>query len=631
MKSISKWLALAAVSGFVAASCSEQKYCNSVSIEGDSEDMVLTKAANVIPTSNQLSALENEFIGFIHWGPNTFTRNEWGNGMESPKTFAPEGLDTDQWCQAMKDAGMTMVILTAKHHDGFVLWQSRYTDHGVMSSDFMDGKADVMKSLSESCRKYGLKLGVYLSPADLYQIESPDGLYGNLSKASLRTIPREVPGRPFENKTKFEFDVDDYNEYYLNQLFELLTEYGPIHEVWLDGAHPKSKGGQTYNYMAWKELIHTLAPEAVVFGREDVRWCGNEAGRTRVAERNVIPYQQNPDTMSSFADIMAEAPGSMENLVKGNWLHYQPCEVNTSIRDGWFYRDDTGQKTRNADNVFDMYERAVGGNSIFLLNIPPDRSGKLPLKDVEVLEETGRRIRQTYGTDLLKGADGPAKVLDNNLRTSVTLSRNGGEFVVTTPEPICLNRIVLQENIATVGERAENYAVDAFVDGEWKEIASGSVIGYKQILRFDDVTTNKLRFRLLSSRLDAAISKIAAYYSQYPVYQGVAFQHPDKLAKDKFTWKTDQSSILVDLGEETRVAGIAYDPANQEQTVTGRVLASIDGQNWNEAATLNLGNLRNDKSERFVYFHNPVSCRWIRIEHNATGSGAPSSDNVDLF
>ena len=159
-----------------------------------------------------------------------------------------------------------------------------------------------MADLSASCRKYGLKLGIYLSPADLFQIESPDGLYGNLSEYSLRTIPREVPGRPFKDTRKFEL------------LFELLTEYGPVHEVWFDGAHPKRKGGQKYNYKAWKELIHTLAPEAVIFGREDVRWCGNEAGATRPTEWNVIPYPDDPDTTTVFPDRTAPDLGSREKL-----------------------------------------------------------------------------------------------------------------------------------------------------------------------------------------------------------------------------------------------------------------------------------------------------------------------------
>lgn len=478
--------------------------------EGDSKELIIQKAAHVVPTPNQLAALQNEFIAFIHFGPNSFTRMEWGNGMEDPKVFDLKELDTDQWCEAMKAAGMKMVILTVKHHDGFVLWQSRYTKHGIMSTNFREGKGDILKDLSASCQKYGLKLGVYLSPADLFQIENPEGLYGNLSEYTKRTIPREVPGRPFANQTKFEFVVDDYNEYFLNQLFEILTEYGPVHEVWFDGAHPKRKGGQTYNYAAWKELIHKLAPEAVIFGREDVRWCGNEAGGTRPTEWNVIPYQANPDTMTQFADMTDPVLGGREELYKGKYLHYQQAETNTSIREGWFYRDDTHQKVRSADDVFDIYERAVGGNSTFLLNIPPNREGKFSPVDVNVLKEAGKRIRETYDVNLLTGAKGPKEVLDGKDDTYLLMKDD--EFAVTMASPVTINRIMLQEAIATNGERVEKHAVDAWIDGTWKEIAVSTNIGYKRILRFPEVTTDKLRFRLLESRLTPAISHISAHY-----------------------------------------------------------------------------------------------------------------------
>ena len=201
--------------------------------ENDTKDSIIFKAAHVVPTKNQYEALKNEFIAFIHFGPNTFTRMEWGNGMEDPNIFDLKNLDTDQWCKAMKSAGMKMVIITVKHHDGFVLWQSRYTKHGIMSTPFQDGKGDVLKELSASCQKAGLKLGVYLSPADLYQIENKEGLYGNLSKYSDRVIPRPVEGRPFKNKKTFTFNVDDYNEYFLNQLFihHHFSEAFPIYSM----------------------------------------------------------------------------------------------------------------------------------------------------------------------------------------------------------------------------------------------------------------------------------------------------------------------------------------------------------------------------------------------------------------
>lgn len=473
-------------------------------LPGDSPETIIAKAAHVVPTPNQLRAMDNEFIAFVHFGPNTFTRKEWGTGMEDPAIFAPTGLDTDQWAKAIADAGMKMVILTVKHHDGFVLWQSRYTDHGIMSSPFMDGKGDILRSLVDSARKYGLRVGIYLSPADLYQIESPEGLYGNLSDKTSRVIPRPVEGRPFADKRTFEFVVDDYNEYFLNQLYELLTEYGPVDELWFDGAHPKRKGGQTYNYAAWKKLISTLAPQAVIFGKADARWCGNEAGQTRDTEWNVIPYAADPDTLNSFADAREEDLGSRAKLMGAAYLHYQYPETDTSIREGWFFRDDNTQRVRSADDVFDIYERSAGGNSVLLLNIPPGPDGRFGSEDVEVLTEVGRRIRDTYGSDLLSGAS-----------VKEIAPREGEPYPsveITLPAPAKINRVVLKEPVGRTGERVERHAVDARIDGEWKTVATATNIGHKRILRFPDVTTDALRLRILESRLQPSIPSISAHY-----------------------------------------------------------------------------------------------------------------------
>lgn len=609
-KTITILAALAAIAG-----CGTRKYCNTVKIDGDDANTIIEKAANVVPTANQLAALDREFIAFIHFGPNTFTGKEWGSGFESSETFALETLDTDQWCKAIKDAGMKMVIFTAKHHDGYIMWQSRYTDHGIMSSKFRDGKGDVLKDLSESCRKYGLELGIYLSPADLYQIESPDGLYGNLSRPSLRTIPREVEGRPFSNKTKFKFNVDDYNEYYLNQLFELLTEYGPISEIWLDGAHPKTKGGQTYNYNAWRELIRALAPKANIFGREDLRWCGNEGGHTRDSEWNVVPYMANPDTLTWYSDMMADPLGGREQLCEGKYLHYQPAETDVSIRDGWFWRDNTHQQTRTADNVFDIYERSVGGNAILLLNLPPDNQGRFQEKDLKTLEETGRRIRETYGIDLLEGAKCPKALLDNDIDTYIKV-KDGEDFVVTLPEKRWMNRIVLQEAIATVGERAERFAVDARIDGEWKEIATSTNIGHKRILRVNDMETDALRFRLLQSRAMVAISKISAHYSHWSPFYGNPFDTPELQEYDKNAWKTEGNSNVLVFGGQRRLGGIVYNPTagkSESGIVSGVVSISDDGLSWTGVSSFEFGNLVNDPSPRYVHFHNPVGCRYLRI------------------
>lgn len=534
---------------------------NTFKIEAeDTPKTILLKAAHTVPTENQLKALENEFIAFIHFGPNTFTRNEWGNGFENPSVFNLKDLDTDQWCQSMKDAGMKMVLLTVKHHDGFVLWQSRYTTHGIMSTPFQEGKGDILKELSESCKKYDLKLGIYMSPADLYQIEHIDGLYGNLSEKRVRTIPRAIEGRPFANKTTFEFEVDDYNEYFLNQLFEVLTEYGDIDEVWFDGAHPKRKGGQTYNYLAWKELIHTLAPKAVIFGREDIRWCGNEAGGTRNTEWNVIAYTQDPDTATVFPDMTDFDLGSRAALTnpETKYIHYQQAETNTSIREGWFYRDDISQKVRNADDVFDIYERSVGGNSTFLLNIPPNREGKFSQTDVDVLKEVGQRIQNTYGNNLLAGAKGPKALLDNNINTYLLLNQGESEIIITTPSPIKLNRIMLQEAIATHSERIEQHAVDVWVNNAWVEIAQATNVGYKRILRFPEVTTNKIRIRVLESRFEPTLATVAAYYYE-PMPPQLALQRTmDGMVtidskKQDFGWNLHNQTSEADLFGEFKI------------------------------------------------------------------------------
>lgn len=517
---------------------------------------------------------------------------EWGNGMEDPKIFDLKELDTDQWCKSLKDAGMKMVILTVKHHDGFVLWQSRYTDHGIMSTNFRNGKGDILRDLSKSCQKYGLKLGLYLSPADLYQIENPKGLYGNLSQYTKRTIPREVPGRPFSNKTKFEFEVDDYNEYFLNQLFEILTEYGPIHEVWFDGAHPKTKGGQKYNYEAWKKLIHTLAPRAVIFGQGDVRWCGNEAGVTRKTEWNVLPFNNKDLTeITGLTDWEEDNIGRRDRLYNGHFLHYQQAEVDTSIREGWFYRDDVYQKVRSADDVFDIYERSVGGNSTFILNVPPNRDGKFSDQDVKVLSETGKRIKETYSKDLLQGAKGPKQVLDHNDVTYSLLNNN--QLIIETPTPVIFNRIMLQEAVSTHGERVESHAVDAWIDGEWKEIATATNIGYKRILRFSEVTTRKIRLRVLQDRGSVAISRIAAYYykmrpPQLTILQDKTGKVSIDEKKQPFDWKNQDKKDVKDKdkdfniyyttdGSEPGINSLKYNGPFEKEQGTIKAVAILKG------------------------------------------------------
>jgi alpha-L-fucosidase len=497
-------------------------------LPGDPLQSIVSKAAHVVPSPRQLAYHRNEFIAFIHFGPNTFTGREWGDGMEDPKTFAPTDLDTDQWCETLKAAGMKTVVMTFKHHDGYVLWQSRYENHQtIKNSPFQNGKADIARELSKSCAKYGLKFGIYLSPADLYQIESKDGLYGNGSTsrktviptdpASFKTAPEKVRADRPDGAPVFTFECDDYNRYMLNQLYEMLTEYGPVHEVWFDGATPKQKGGQAYHYRAWYEVIRTLAPNAVIFGKgPDVRWCGNEAGGTRASEWNVIPLPRHPDEFD-WPDMTDNDIGSRAKLASAKFLHYQPCETDTSIRHGWFWRDDTRQTVRTADDLFDIYERTVGGNSVFMLNVPPNKSGRFSERDVESLVETGRRIRQTYGSDLAKGGKvSVPKLQDGDLDTWWEPEGNTGEVVITLTAPTPVNRFLFQEALAKRGQRIEKHALDAWLDGKWTEVATGTTAGYKKILSFPTVTTDKLRLRVLESRLQPTIAEVSVHFYDQP-------------------------------------------------------------------------------------------------------------------
>ena len=486
--------------------------------EGYTHDQKVELSARVLPHPRQLKWFEDEFFGFIHFGPNTFTGMEWGDGLESPELFNPTNLDTDQWCRLMSEAEMKRVVMVAKHHEGFALWPSRYTDHSAVSSPWKDGDGDVIRELVDSCREYGLRIGIYLSPADLYQIEAPGGYYGNDSEFFVRTIPREVEGRPFDDDRRFTYHVDDYNEYFLNQLFELLTEYGPIHEVWFDGANPRPGTGQTYNYDAWFDMIRNLAPDAVIFGKgPDVRWCGNEGGRTREAEYNVIPLETHPDDFD-WPDMMEDNVAGRDRITEETrYFHYYPAETNTSIRHGWFWRNDDEQQVRSTEDVFDIYERSVGGNSVFHLNIPPNAEGRFSPRDAEVLRETGRLIREVYGNDLFSGATSTAdEILDGDADTWWKAPGKQGEIEIALPESRRINRFMIREAIAYRGERVEEHTLEAWFNGEWVEVAKGKTIGYKRILRFPAIETDRFRLSITQSRLNPAISHVSAHFYDEP-------------------------------------------------------------------------------------------------------------------
>ncbi|GAA2817595.1 alpha-L-fucosidase [Kribbella solani] len=411
-------------------------------------------AAEVRPTPRQVTWQRQELTAFVHFGPNTFSGLEWGTGVDDPAIFDPSALDCSQWVSALVSAGFKSVILTAKHHDGFCLWPSKFLPHTVAASPY---SGDVVAELSAACQTTGIGFGVYLSPADLYQEKAPGGYYGNGSQAVASRIG------------SFEYVVDDYNRFYMNQLHELLTTYGPIAEVWLDGANPTSSA-QTYAYEAWFNLIRRLAPDATIaIGGPDVRWVGNEDGFARETEWSVIPFVNGQMVAAQTAPEVA----GPAQLAEADELRWYPAEVDVSIRPGWFYHAAEDTEVKSVPELLDIYRKSVGRNAVLLLNIPPDQRGLFADPDVEALTAFGAAVRAYYETEVQ--LPGTVNVLD------------------------------LREDI-TSGQLVESFAVDALVDGAWTEIARGTTIGHRRLLTIPTTTAAAVRARILSSRADATVS-----------------------------------------------------------------------------------------------------------------------------
>lgn len=467
---------------------------------GDGEQRIIRKAATVVPSPRQRRWQELELTGFLHFGINTFTGKEWGDGGEDPRLFNPTQLDARQWVRSCKEAGIRQVILTAKHHDGFCLWPSKYTEHSVENSPWKGGKGDVVKEVADACREYGVGFGVYLSPWD----------------------------RNF----KWFGDSARYNDYFVNQLTELLTNYGRVDEVWFDGANGEGPNGkkQVYDFNRWYRLIRRLQPGAViaVMG-PDVRWVGTESGYGRETEWSVVPIDtQVPEGIAARsqkeagfapANMMADDLGSRARIVNAKRLVWYPAEVDVSIRPGWFYHQAEDGKVKSPATLMDIYFSSVGRNGVLLLNIPPDTRGLIAEPDLKSLREWKRLRQQTFTVNHLKGAtvvspngtNGKA-LLDGRPSTSWT-TRGGDtaaviEFYMKSPQVVDV--VSLQEDLG-VGQRIEKFVVEYRMGEEWKVLTEGTTVGYKRLLRFAPVRVNAVRLRILSSRLNPALAEVGLY------------------------------------------------------------------------------------------------------------------------
>jgi len=580
----------------VGVSCTSdrtQYFVKEVTFPADADEATkIEMASRLVPSDKQLAWQDLELTAFLHYGINTYTDREWGDGQESPAIFNPDSLDTDQWVKTLSDAGFKMVILTAKHHDGFCLWPTATTDHSVASSPWKDGKGDVVRDLRASCDKYGMKMGVYLSPWD----RNAD-CYG---------------------------DSPRYNDMFVAQLTELLTNYGRIDEVWFDGACGEGPNGkkQEYDWSRFKNTIAELQPDAVVaIMGDDVRWVGNEKGLGRETEWSATALTPGiyPDAAEANKrlGLFAKAPdlGGREIVAKADKLYWWPSEVDVSIRPGWFYHET--ENPRTLAQLADIYLSSVGRNSVLLLNVPPDTHGRINSKDVTRLMELRRWIDSNFSNNLI--------------------STDEGNLIYHFDDIRPVNAVALEENIAH-GQRIESFEILAHVTDEWQKVGEGTTVGHKRIITFPIVEADGIKVNILSSRAKPDVKVSGAYrvvmpQDQHETIEGYAFV-PTASVKavtegadaafdcdESTVWVSDlgDMDVTADLGYVTDLAGFVYTPRQGDNNggtmFKYRVLTSTDGTTWAEVPVSGeFSNIVNNPIAQNVIFASPVQARFISIE-----------------
>ncbi|NIG53521.1 alpha-L-fucosidase [Chitinophaga sp. Cy-1792] len=451
------------------------------------------KPYGALPSKAQAAWNDMEYYMFIHFGPNTFTNKEWGHGDEDPKVFNPSHVDARQWARTAKAAGMKGIVLTAKHHDGFCLWPSKYSTHTVRESMY---KGDILKELSAACKEYGLKFGVYLSPWD-----------------------RNHP----------DYGTPKYNQTFVNTLTEVLSNYGPVFEQWFDGANDGTKP-QKYDFELFNNTVHKLQPDAVIFS--DVgpgcRWVGNEngiAGTTNWSTLNI----------KGFGPGRAAPPQQTLNEGVEDGEAWVPAECDVSIRPGWFYSPDTDDKVKSVSDLLKIYYGSIGRNGNLILNVPVDRDGVIHKNDSTRLMELRRVLDETFKDNLAKKATITATaVRQNNAAVKVAHLNDGNSktywstpdnvtdaaFTLTFKAPVTFNRLVLQEFLP-LGQRVKAFTVEAMENGQFREIARETTIGHKRILLLPNTTTTQVRVHILDAKACPVITEVGLYKAPVVLTQPV--------------------------------------------------------------------------------------------------------------
>ena len=544
----------------------------------------------VLPSPAQVEWQKMETNMFCHFGPNTFTSAEWGTGQESADLFNPSGMDCRQWASIAKAAGMKGIIITAKHHDGFCLWPNPVSRHTVARSSWKDGKGDVLKELSEACREYGLKFGVYISPWD-----RNDPAYGS----------------------------DGYNEVFRQTLESALGNYGPVFEQWFDGACGEGPNGkrQVYDWNLYHETVYKHQPDAVIFSDigPGCRWIGNEAGYAG-------------KTCWSTLDTAGFAPGkspAQDTLNCGN-VHgeaWVPGEADVSIRPGWFYKDSENDKVKSVSDLLGIYYASVGRNSLLLLNVPPDKRGLIHSIDSLRLMEFRSALDKIFASDMADGAVAEASSVRGGGKRFSAANILDGDYdsywctddgiteasvVVNLNGVKTFNRILLQEYIP-LGQRIAAFSIDVKdPEGNWVRAAEGTTVGYKRILLTDRLTTDAVRINIEKSYACPLINGFGLYLDEI-MGETEGWDEPDDSGE---TFAAGEPLVL-DLGKDTQARGFFYRPKKKGADgciITYSLAVSPDGTQWQTVFSDKMfENIVNNPVRQDVSFSGPLTFRYIKL------------------
>lgn len=602
--------------------------------DNPTRSQVVEAAVKVRPSYRQLDYQEREMLGFIHIGMNTFTGAEWGTGKENPTIFNPTLLSADAWVKTFKDAGLTGVILVAKHHDGFCMWPSKYTTHNISFSPWRNGKGDLVKEVSDACHKYGMKFCIYLSPWDMHE------------------------------KT---YGTEAYNDYYIHQLEELLTHYEPVYLLWFDGAGTTETVSGKKMPFDWQRIFskaRQLQPDVILSGNApDVRWVGNEVGKGRETEWCVQGINNKETLFGTLDGYSYRIPnlGSIDELMSKKRLVWYPSRGGLPIRKGWFYNAKDDNNIKSLRYLVDSYFSTVGQNSNLLPNLSPDKTGCIPHKDAQRLIQFGKIIAKMKSIDYAKHAEvipisgwvgrpSSSAITDNTPFTSWHTAEGTTSAIaeIRLKKAVAINVIKLQENVRDFGQRVESFAIDAKEHGVWKEIAQGTTVGYRRMLHLPHpVLASSFRIRFLHSRISISLGGISLYYLEdIPEENEAVKGKSDFVANDKITVETQHlsnvqnmqgliqggdtkhrfsaqvsalpASIILKLNTVTTLSGLSYLPEGESagHIDSYAIYLSQDGKDWGSSVVSGrFGNIENNPVEQTIRFA-PAKARYVRLEIN---------------